>query len=67
MSKEVKETIIGFWLFMLIVPSTVLLVKLTRYLLDNPFKEWHIMLLWVFIIPISTITILIFKDKKESK
>jgi hypothetical protein len=53
------------WLAMLLSTAIVLLAKMLRYLWDNPFHEWHLMILWALSVPITILVLGLAKIYKE--
>jgi len=64
MNKYIQVVTI-IWLSMIITAGSLLLLNLIKYLLDNDFREWHIMILWALIIPTSTMIVLLAKYNKK--
>ena len=63
--KEIKYIIAGTWIAWLSFPVFIIIYKLSDYLLNTPFKEWHVTILWTLISPITLIIIFMIKDNKE--
>jgi uncharacterized membrane protein YhaH (DUF805 family) len=64
---KILEVVILFWFIVMVITGSILLFNLSKYMLDNPFREWHVVLLWPLIIPISTMAVLMMKYKNQLK
>lgn len=52
----------------MIFTGGLLLYNLSIYLIHTPFKEWHIALLYILVIPNSTMIVLMLKyDNKKGE
>ena len=58
-------SLILIWFVLMFVPLGVLMYKLTLYLIEKPFREWYTILLWIFVIPTSTVVVFILKAIKQ--
>lgn len=68
MKSKITFILSVIWIIILVCPSTVLMYKLTVYLIETDFKEWWIMIIWALVVPATTsIAILKMKDKDKSK
>lgn len=68
MKSKITFILSVIWIIILVCPSTVLMYKLTVYLIETDFKEWWIMIIWSLVVPATTsIAILKMKDKDKSK
>lgn len=54
---DIIDLVIGLWVLILGVPATLLMLKVAKYFYETPFKEWWFSILWVMIIPITTIVV----------
>lgn len=65
MKSKITFILSMIWFIILVCPATVLMYKLTVYLIETDFKEWWIMVIWSLVVPATTsIAILKMKDKK---
>jgi len=65
--RTIKYLFALLWLEILMFPVILIVYKLSIYLLETPFKEWHITILWVFITPVTLIIVFMIKDKEKEK
>lgn len=62
--ERIKQLFTLYWLLILFIPATVLLKNVTNFLINNEFREWHVMFLWALITPIS-LTIVFLNRRRE--
>ena len=57
------------WFFIIAIPTSILMVKLSTYLLETSFKEWWVTFVWALItIPMGTVVVLLsITNKGENK
>lgn len=56
------------WFLIIAIPTSILMFKVSIYLLETNFQEWWIMFIWALIaLPIMTIVMLLRILNKESK
>ncbi len=57
------------WFFIIAIPTSILMFKLSIYLLETSFQEWWIAFVWALItIPIGTVVVLLgITNKGEIK
>lgn len=56
------------WFLIIVIPTSILMFKVSIYLLETNFQEWWIMFIWALIaLPIMTIVMLLRILNKESK
>ena len=62
------KTVFGMSLWIvLFVPLFSVMLKLTVYLQENPFKQWWITIIWVLAIPLTTLTLFIVPKENYIK
>ncbi len=54
------------WSIILMCPATILMYKLTIYLIETDFQKWWIMIIWSLVAP-ATASIAILKIKEKRK
>ena len=56
------------WFFIIAIPTSILMVKLSTYLLETSFKEWWITFVWALVtIPMGTVVVLLGITNKGGK
>jgi hypothetical protein len=65
--REIKLALLFTWFMTLIIPAFLLLIKITIFIWNNDFREWHIMILWALSIPITTTLLMLARLKEDDK
>jgi len=53
------------YLSLLSIPLSIILYKLCEYIIVRDFTQWWVTILWILLIPISTLIVLGIKNKGE--
>ena len=51
------------YLSLLSIPLSIILYKLCEYIIVRDFTQWWVTILWILLIPISTLIVLGIKNK----
>jgi hypothetical protein len=54
-----------YWVILLLIPMSILMVKLSYWLYYNDFREWWVTIMWTFALPITTMMIFLLRVVKN--
>jgi len=64
--RKINYFIALYWIVLLLIPMIILVSKLCYWLYTNEFQEWWVTIMWAFILPITTLSIVLLKGSKIS-
>ena len=61
--KKIREYVSSIFIVSLLIPSTILVIKLSNFLYKETFKEWWVLILLCLLVP--AIMIFIIMNRKR--